>query len=185
MHRQRKSRFIPAHDQLESRSLLSTAVVDIENTSAYDISFAFRWSPGSAWTVYTEAPGQSEVLSTTDSKSVKPQVLYDATAPNGSPTEQTLAVNVIRGNGPAVATGKYYIAAWPSTLTDADTDPHTDPDPDADTDPHTDTDTDTDADAHTNSNANAELDRDHERELVGLCRGDEHRRSSGRLGHGC
>ncbi len=108
MQRQRKSRFIPSHDQLESRSLLSTAVIDIENTSSYDISFAFRWSPHSAWTVYTEAPGQSEVLSTTRSGSAKPQVVYEAKVSTGSLAEQTLTASINRSNSAAASTGKLY-----------------------------------------------------------------------------
>ena len=175
MHRQRKSRFIPSHDQLESRSLLSTAVIDIENTSSYDISFAFRWSPHSAWTIYTEAPGQSEVLSTTRFGSAKPQVVYDAKVSTGSLAEQTLTASINRSNSAAASTGKLYAfentrtgialralrgahAISPSPTTHADTDYHTD----ADTDYHTHADADyhTHADTDDHTHADAELDRD-------------------------
>jgi Peptidase A4 family len=90
MKSQRKSRFRPRHDQLESRCLLSLAVIDIENNSPHDVTFAFRWSPSSKWTFYTEAPGQSEVISETYSSSLKPQVLYDKTASSRSETKVTL-----------------------------------------------------------------------------------------------
>jgi Peptidase A4 family len=85
-----KSSFRPGYDRLEPRCLLSSAVIDIENNSRSEVRFAFRWSPSSAWTVYTEAPGQSEVLSTTYSSSLKPQVLYDRTASSRSLTKVTL-----------------------------------------------------------------------------------------------
>ena len=44
MQRQRKTKFKPRHDQLESRSLLSLAVLTIQDNSSYDITFGFRWT---------------------------------------------------------------------------------------------------------------------------------------------
>ncbi len=75
---------------MEPRCLLSTAVIDIENNSQETVTFKFRWSPSSAWTTYTEAPGQSEVITTAYSASLKPQVLYDKTASPSSKTKVTL-----------------------------------------------------------------------------------------------
>ena len=42
--------------------------------------------PPSAWTAYTEAPGQSETIYTTYSSTLTPQVLYDATTSSSSQT---------------------------------------------------------------------------------------------------
>ena len=90
MKRRRTSRFRPGHDRLESRCLLSTAVIDIEDNSAKAITFRFRWSASSAWTAYTEAPGQSEVITTTASGKLRPQVRYDKTASTRSATKVIL-----------------------------------------------------------------------------------------------
>ena len=43
-----------------------------------------RWTPSSAWTAYTEAPGQGEVLWTTYSTSLAPQALYNTSTSAGS-----------------------------------------------------------------------------------------------------
>ena len=57
MQRQRKTKFKPRHDELESRSLLSLAVLAIDNSSSYDITFGFRWTSNSSWAYYSETPG--------------------------------------------------------------------------------------------------------------------------------
>jgi hypothetical protein len=77
------------------------AVVDIANSSTYTISFDFRWSPSSSWTLYTEAPGQSELLYTTYSSSLAPQVYYDTTTSSSSAT----TVNLTQGFGEWTGTG--------------------------------------------------------------------------------
>src|SRR5689334_15914170 len=70
MNRRRTSGLRPKLDKLESRCLLSSAAIDIENNSQEVVTFKFRWSPSSAWTTYTEAPGQSEVITRAYSSSL-------------------------------------------------------------------------------------------------------------------
>jgi hypothetical protein len=82
-------------EELEGRRLLSLAVLEILNKSTYTINFDFRWTPSSAWTAYTEAPGQGEILWTSDSSSLRPQALYDTTTSSGSQT----TVNLAQGYG--------------------------------------------------------------------------------------
>src|SRR3954464_6299361 len=105
MNRRRTSGFRPDHDRLESRCLLSSAVIDIENNSQEVVTFKFRWSPSSAWITSTEAPGQSEVVTRTYSSSLKPQVLYHKTASPRSATKVTLlhGYGDWSGSGPAPA----------------------------------------------------------------------------------
>src|SRR5262249_18498288 len=117
MKTQRKSRFRPRHDRLESRCLLSSAVVDIQNDSAYDITFAFPWSPPSTWTLYSEAPGQSQLLSTPASSSLAPQVLYDQTPSPYSEVDVSLAQGYGEWSGsgspPASAATTYaFLNTW-------------------------------------------------------------------------
>ena len=101
MNQQSKRKLRPRVETVENRCLLSTAVVDIQNQSNYTITFDFRWTPSSAWSSYTESPGQSELISTAYSSSLTPQVLYDTTT---SPFSQTI-VNLAQGYGDWTGTG--------------------------------------------------------------------------------
>lgn len=105
MIRRHSSRFRPGHDPLEPRCLLSTAVVDIRNNSQNAITFRFRWSATSAWATDTEAPGQSELIATTATGKLRPQVLYDRTASPRSRTKAMLKAGygVWDGSGPPPA----------------------------------------------------------------------------------
>ena len=160
MQRRRKTKFRPDHDHLESRALLSLAVLDIQNASNYNIGFDFRWSSSSSWSYYSESPGKSVVLSTNYSSSLSPQVLYDMTPSPYSETE----VSLVQGYGEWSGTGSppasagtqyafenttfgvelYYLS---NAHAHSDTDAHTD----SDTDAHTDSDTHADSDAHAQS----------------------------------
>ncbi len=77
------------------------AVVSITNNSSYTVGFDFRWTPSSPWTLYTEAPGQSEIFSTTYSSGLTPQTYFDATTTTGNDTLVTLA----QGYGEWTGTG--------------------------------------------------------------------------------
>jgi hypothetical protein len=84
-------RFRPRVESIEDRCLLSQAVVDIANESTYTITFNFRWTSSSSWTPVTETPGQDELLWTTYTSGLTPQVSYDTTSSAGSGTTVTLA----------------------------------------------------------------------------------------------
>ena len=101
MSTQVKRALRPRLENIEDRCLLSSAVVEIENQSTYNVTFEFRWTPSSAWTAYTEAPGQSEVISTAYSASLTPQVLYDTTTSRRSQT----TVNLVQGYSDWTGTG--------------------------------------------------------------------------------
>ena len=143
---------------------MALAVLDIQNSSNYDVGFDFRWSSSSPWTYYSEAPGQSQVISTNYSSSLSPQALYDMTPSPYSEVEVSLVQGYSEWNGsgtpPASAatlyafentrTGVelYYISTptphrprrptpRPRRPTPTDPDARTDPDPDADADPDT------------------------------------------------
>ena len=107
MQRQRKTKFRPRHDELEPRSLMTLAVLDVANVSSYDITFGFQWTPGSTERYYTLRPDYEEVFSTTYSSSLTPQVTYDTTTSPSSTTTQPLTEGYGewngRGNPPASA----------------------------------------------------------------------------------
>jgi hypothetical protein len=67
------------------------AVVEIVNSSSSTLTFQFRWTSSSSWTTYTEAPGQSELLYTTYSSTLTPQVMYYPTSSSSSETTASLA----------------------------------------------------------------------------------------------
>jgi hypothetical protein len=90
MSRYEKKALRPRLEYIESRCLLSVAVLEILNASVQPVSFQFRWTDSSAWTAYTETPGQDGILSTTYSTSLTPQVLYSATSASGSKTTDSL-----------------------------------------------------------------------------------------------
>jgi hypothetical protein len=94
-HPKTKRRFRPQVEDVESRCLLSTAVVEVLNRSSYNITFGFRWTPSSTWSYYTERPGQGELFWTSFSNSLTPQVLYNTTT---SPSSQT-TINLAQGYG--------------------------------------------------------------------------------------
>ena len=77
------------------------AVVSITNHSSYTVGFDFRWTPSSPWTLYTEAPGQTEIFSTTYSSGLTPQAYFDPTTTAGNDTLVTLA----QGYGEWTGTG--------------------------------------------------------------------------------
>ena len=102
MRKHGKRELRPRVDQFEDRCLLSSlAVVDLQNQSSYKITYDLRWTPGSAWTAYTEAPGQSQIISTAYSASLTPQVEYNKTTSLGSQT----IVNLAQGYGQWTGTG--------------------------------------------------------------------------------
>jgi hypothetical protein len=113
---------------------MSAAVVEILNQSKYNVGFDFRWTPSSAWTAYTEAPGQGEILDTTYSSSLTPQALFNPTTVAGNETTVSLTqgYNQWTGTGtPPAASAKLYAfqnttsgvglsyVAPPATQTDA------------------------------------------------------------------
>ena len=77
------------------------AVVEVRNQSSYTITFDFRWTPSSAWTTYTEGPGQGEIFSTGYSPSLAPQALFNPTTSAGSET----TVNLVQGYNQWFGTG--------------------------------------------------------------------------------
>jgi hypothetical protein len=129
-----KSRFRPQIDGLEERRLMSLAVLEVLNESKYNVGFDFRWTPNSAWTAYTEAPGQGEIFSAAYSSSLTPQALFNPTTSAGNETTVALSQGYNQWNGtgtpPASAAklyefentstgvGLFYVAP-PSTQTDA------------------------------------------------------------------
>ncbi len=106
-----KRGFRPRLEGIESRCLLSAAVLEIQNHSTYDITFNFRWAPSSAWSTYSEAPGQGEILWTGYSSSLTPQVLVNTTTHAGSETTYSLLQGYGEWNGsgtpPASAAALY------------------------------------------------------------------------------
>jgi hypothetical protein len=86
MRVRRKRELRPLVEQSEDRCLLSLAVLQLQNQSAYNINFEFRWTSSSPWVSYTETPGQFEIYWTDHSASLSPQVLYNTTT---SPNSQT------------------------------------------------------------------------------------------------
>jgi hypothetical protein len=90
MSRYGKKELRPRLECIESRCLLSVAVLEILNASVQPVSFEFRWTPSSAWTAYTETPGQEGVVSTAYPTSLTPQVRYSATSASGSKTIDSL-----------------------------------------------------------------------------------------------
>jgi Peptidase A4 family len=77
------------------------AVVDIANTTSSSITFDFRWTSSAAWTQYTLAAGQSQLLDTTYSSTLVPQVEYDTTSSTSSQT----TVSLSNGYGEWTGTG--------------------------------------------------------------------------------
>lgn len=69
-------RLQPAVNALEDRQLLSVAATEIVNSSSYNVTALMRWTPSSAWTRFTEAPGQGLIFSTPTSSTLVPQVQY-------------------------------------------------------------------------------------------------------------
>ena len=100
MNQQSKRKLRPHVETVENRCLLSTAVVDVQNQSLHHY-LRLSVDPSSAWTSYTESPGQSELISTAYSTSLKPQVLYDTTT---SPFSETIE-NLAQGYGDWTGTG--------------------------------------------------------------------------------
>ncbi len=132
MKTHKKPHFRPQFESVEERRLMSVAVLEILNESKYTVGFDFRWTPSSAWTAYTEAPGQGQVLYTTTSSSLNPQALFNPTTVAGNETTVTLGFNQWNGTGtpPASAAALYefqnttsgvglYYVPPPSTQTDA------------------------------------------------------------------
>lgn len=101
MRTHRKPRFRPLHDQLESRCLLSLAVLEIQNNSSFDITFGFRWTYNGRWTSISETPGQDQILTTTYASNLTPEVEYDLTPSPYSLTE----VSLVQGYGDWTGTG--------------------------------------------------------------------------------
>ncbi len=94
------------------------AVVSVQNSSSHTITFGFRWTSSSSWTLYTEAPGQSEIFWTTYSSSLSPQVLYDTSSAPNSQTDCSLTqgYNQWTGTGtPPASAAKPY--AFENTTT--------------------------------------------------------------------
>ena len=87
----RTKRIRPTVDGLESRELLSLAVVEVLNNSSYNVNFDFRWSPSSSWTAYSEKPGAGQIFWNSYSTSYQPQVLYNTTTSSGSQTTVNLS----------------------------------------------------------------------------------------------
>jgi Peptidase A4 family len=106
-----KPRFRPNFEGVEDRCLMSVAVLEILNESKYNVGFDFRWSPSSAWSTYSEAPGQGEILSTSYSSGLAPQALFNPTTSPGNQSLVTLAqgYNEYNGTGtpPASAASLY------------------------------------------------------------------------------
>ena len=98
-----RSRKVRAHrpclESLEGRRLLTQAVVEILNKSTYNITFSFRWDASSAWTSYSEAPGQYELLWADDSGSLAPEAQYNTSTFAGSQTTVNLAQGYGRWEG--------------------------------------------------------------------------------------
>lgn len=91
MSTKRKTVLRPWRERIEDRCLLSVAVVDLVNATSHPVSFEYRWTSSSAWTSYTETPGQETVLSTAYSTTLAPQVQYSPTSSWGSkPTTDAL-----------------------------------------------------------------------------------------------
>ncbi len=101
MNTRKGNRFLPFVDDLESRQLLSVAVVEILNKSTYNVAFDFRWTPSSSWSVVTEAPGQGELFWTGYSSALTPQALYNTTSSSSS----QILVNLAQGYGQWNGTG--------------------------------------------------------------------------------
>jgi hypothetical protein len=78
-------------DTLETRQLLSVAVVDVLNKSSYTITADFRWTPSSSWSQFKEAPGQGEIFWTSYSTTLSPQVLYNNSTASTSQVTNSLA----------------------------------------------------------------------------------------------
>jgi hypothetical protein len=118
MRARTKRGFRPRVEGFEDRCLLSFAVVEIQNSSTYNINFSFRWTPSSSWTSYTEGPGQGEILWTTYSTGLTPQALYDTTTWSGSQTTVNLAQGYGEwdgaGNPPASAATLYQFQNTPT-----------------------------------------------------------------------
>jgi hypothetical protein len=89
----------------------TNAVLEIQNKSTYTITFDFRWSSSSAWTSYTEGPGQGEIFWTTYSSTLTPQALYDTTTSAGSQITVSLAQGYSQWTGtgtPPTSIAKHY-----------------------------------------------------------------------------
>ena len=159
------------------------AVLEIQNKSSYTITFDFRWSPNSAWTAYTESPGQGELLWTNYSSSLTPQVLYDTTPSPFSQTTVTLVQGYGQwtgtGNPPASAATQYEflntrsgVELYYSGASDPDSNPYSYSDANANSyanaNPHA------DANSHANPNPDShpitQSERDYQLELVGIMR---------------
>ncbi len=117
MKTRRKNEVRPQLEAVEDRCLLSLAVLEIQNNSTYNITFDFRWSSSSAWSQYTEGPGQGRNFWTGYSNSLSPQVIYDTSSYSGSQTTVFLAqgYNAWSGNGtpPSSAASQYeFLNTW-------------------------------------------------------------------------
>ena len=92
-----KPRFRPNFEGVEDRCLMSVAVVEILNESKYNVGFDFRWTPSSAWSSFSEAPGQGEILSTAYSSNLTPQAYFNPTTSPGNDTVVTMARGTTSG----------------------------------------------------------------------------------------